>query len=94
MERFTASWLQDYFDIVDAVIAEGQKSRALRPELPRKLVVKAFFGALDEMVTSWVLSHKGYDLAALADPVVELFLNGAASATQRAELGVVAGAAR
>jgi len=32
---------------------------------------------LDEMVTSWILGRKDYDLAQLADPVVELFLNGA-----------------
>jgi TetR/AcrR family fatty acid metabolism transcriptional regulator len=94
MERFTASWLQDYLDIVDGVIAEGQKSGTLRPELPRKVVVKAFFGALDEMVTSWVLSRKGYDLAALAEPVVDLFLNGAAAGARPAALRQAAEAVR
>ena len=33
---------------------------------------------LDEMVTSWILSGKDYDLAQLAAPVVDLFLRGAA----------------
>ena len=78
MERFTASWLRDYFDIVDDVIASGQKNGALRADLPRKVVAKAFFGALDEMVTSWILSKKSYALAPLAEPVVDLFLRGAA----------------
>jgi TetR/AcrR family transcriptional regulator, fatty acid metabolism regulator protein len=80
MERFTASWLQDYFALVSEVIAQGQAEGTLRPELPRKLVTKAFFGVLDEMVTSWIIGRKDYDLARLAEPVADLFLRGAAAA--------------
>ena len=78
MERFTASWLQDYFALVAQVIEEGQRQGTLRAELPRKLVTKAFFGMLDEMVTSWIIGRKDYDLGRLAAPVAELFLRGAA----------------
>jgi TetR/AcrR family fatty acid metabolism transcriptional regulator len=78
MERFTASWLQDYLTLLAEVIAAGQKRGELRPELSVKVVSKAFFGALDEMVTSWILGRKSYDLAKLAGPVVDLFLRGAA----------------
>ncbi len=79
MERFTASWLQDYFATLQDVIAEGQREGSIRADLPRKLAAKALFGALDEMVTSWILGRKDYDLHQLADPVVELFLRGAAA---------------
>jgi|SRR5579862_1814336 len=91
MERFTASWLHDYFALLDHVIAEGQEDGSLRPDLPRTLVAKAFFGALDEMVTSWILSRKDYDLARLADPVVDLLLEGAAlPRTRSARLALAA----
>jgi len=79
MERFTASWLQDYFRLLGDAIEQGQREGTLRADLPRKLVTKAFFGALDEMVTSWILSRKGYDLSELAGPVVDLLLRGVAS---------------
>ncbi len=79
MERFTAGWLQDYLAVISEVIEEGQNDGTLRPELSRKLATKAFFGALDEMVTSWVLSPKDYDLVSQAAPVVDLFLRGAAA---------------
>jgi len=79
MERFTASWLQDYFAIVNDVIEEGQREGTLRADLPRKIVAKALFGALDEMVTSWILSRKDYDLGQLAAPVADLFLRGVAA---------------
>lgn len=84
MRRFTASWLSDYLSAVDSVIEEGQREGSLRADLPRKVVVKAFFGALDEMVTSWVVGGKDYDLARLAGPVVDLLLRGAAAGSARA----------
>jgi len=79
MERFTASWLQDYFSTLTEVLEAGQRSGELRAELSVKLVVKAFFGALDELVTSWILGKRDYHLAQLAGPVVDLFLRGAAA---------------
>jgi hypothetical protein len=38
------------------------------------------FGALDETVTSWLLSEKAYPLKERAAPLVDLFLRGAAVA--------------
>jgi TetR/AcrR family fatty acid metabolism transcriptional regulator len=94
MERFTASWLQDYFGLLGEVIDEGQREGSLRPGLPRKLATKAFFGALDELVTSWIVGGKDYDLSRLADPVVDLFLHGAAASSEREAPPVLATAAR
>ncbi|HSB60979.1 MAG TPA: TetR/AcrR family transcriptional regulator [Vicinamibacteria bacterium] len=78
MERFTASWLRDYFALLSEVVEQGQRDGSLRADLNRKVATKAFFGALDEMVTSWIIGGKGYDLPQLAAPVVDLFLRGAA----------------
>jgi TetR/AcrR family fatty acid metabolism transcriptional regulator len=80
MERFTASWLQDYFALISGVLDQGRREGSLRADLPVKVVTKAFFGALDEMVTSWIIGRKDYDVAQLAGPVVDLFLRGAAVA--------------
>jgi len=77
MERFTASWLRDYFELLDEVIEEGQREGRLRRDVNRKLAAKMFFGALDETVTSWLLSERRYALEGLAAPVVDLFLRGA-----------------
>lgn len=79
LERFTASWLQDYFKLLQDVIAEGQRDGTIRPDLPKKLATKALFGILDEMVTSWTLGRKDYDVGNLAEPVVDLFLRGASA---------------
>jgi TetR/AcrR family transcriptional regulator, fatty acid metabolism regulator protein len=79
MKRFTAGWLKGYFALVTEVIEQGQREGVLRADLNRKVATKAFFGALDEMVTSWIIGGKGYDLPKLAAPVVDLFLRGAAA---------------
>lgn len=77
MERFTASWLRDYFALLDEVIEQGQRDGSLRADVSRKVAAKVLFGALDETVTSWLLSEKRYPLKELAGPVVDLFLRGA-----------------
>src|SRR5512135_2576007 len=79
MERFTASWLRDYFELLDEVIEGGQRDGSLRADVNRKIAAKVLFGALDETVTSWLLSDKKYRLEDLAAPVVDLFLRGAAA---------------
>ena len=78
MERFTGSWLKDYFELLDEVMEAGQRDGSLRADINRKLAAKMLFGALDETVTSWVLADKRYPLEDLAGPVVDLFLRGAA----------------
>ena len=41
-----------------------------RPEMSDKIAANCFFGALDEMVTSWVLSENEYQLSNVAEVVV------------------------
>lgn len=76
MERFSESFLQDYFKLIRQAIADGQRDGAFRKDVSATTATKIFFGALDEMATNWVLSRRKYDLAAEADAAVDLFING------------------
>jgi len=76
MERFSETFLQDYFKLIRQAIADGQQSGAFRKDISATTATKIFFGALDEMATNWVLSRRKYDLNAEADAVVNLFING------------------
>ncbi|HEX4912872.1 MAG TPA: TetR/AcrR family transcriptional regulator [Vicinamibacterales bacterium] len=76
MERFSESFLQDYFKLIRQAIADGQQRGAFRKDLSATTATKIFFGALDEMATNWVLSRRKYDLSAEADAVVDLFIHG------------------
>ena len=76
MERFSETFLQDYFKLIRQAIADGQQCGAFRKDISATTSTKIFFGALDEMATKWVLSRRKYDLRAEADAVVDLFING------------------
>ena len=76
MERFSETFLQDYFKLIRQAIADGQQGGAFRKDISATTATKIFFGALDEMATNWVLSRRKYDLGAEADAVVDLFISG------------------
>jgi TetR/AcrR family fatty acid metabolism transcriptional regulator len=76
MEQFSETGVTEYLDLIRSVVREGQQQGIFREALDATLVSKVFFGALDEMVTNWVLSRKRYDLRATAGPVLDLFFNG------------------
>jgi TetR/AcrR family transcriptional regulator, fatty acid metabolism regulator protein len=76
MEQFSETKLAEYMKILREILERGQKAGAFRAQPNSKVVAKVIFGALDEMATNWVLSHNNYRLTSLAEPVVDVFLNG------------------
>jgi TetR/AcrR family fatty acid metabolism transcriptional regulator len=76
MEQFSATKVTEYLELIQEVIEEGQRLGVFRSNQNTKIVAKVLFGALDEMATNWVLSHKRYSLASTAEPVLDVFLNG------------------
>jgi TetR/AcrR family fatty acid metabolism transcriptional regulator len=79
MERFSSTLLREYLGQIRAAIADGQQAGVFRADLNPTTAAKMFFGALDEMATNWILSRRRRSLENDADPVVDLFLNGARS---------------
>lgn len=76
MEEFSASGFAKYLDIIRQTIVEGQKQGLFRKDLNATVCSKIFYGALDEMVTNWILSKKDYALEPMADTVLEIFFGG------------------
>lgn len=76
LSEFSHHHMIEYFGLVREAITEGQASGVFRREMSDKFAANCFFGALDEMVTSWVLSEHDYRLSDGADVVVDIFLNG------------------
>ncbi|HQR32452.1 MAG TPA: TetR/AcrR family transcriptional regulator [Blastocatellia bacterium] len=77
MEHFSKTYLAAYLQMLREIIEEGQKSGLLRSTLNAKLIAKLLFGMLDEMATNWVLSHGNHSLTEMAEPVLDIFFNGA-----------------
>jgi TetR/AcrR family transcriptional regulator, fatty acid metabolism regulator protein len=76
LAQFSRHQLKQYFDLVREIVRRGQSGGIFRAELSDKIVANCFFGALDEMVTSWILSEHEYSLAGAADAVAEVILKG------------------
>jgi len=76
MEEFSAAGFAEYLDLLRKIIEEGQGSGVFRKDLNAKIVSKIIFGALDEMATNWIISHRNYQLEPMADVVMDVFLNG------------------
>ncbi len=76
MEEFSAAGFAEYLDIIRQTIEEGQSAGVFRKDLKPIVCAKILYGALDEMVTNWILSHKSYPLKPLADEVLKIFFGG------------------
>jgi TetR/AcrR family fatty acid metabolism transcriptional regulator len=76
MQEFSSAGLAEYLGIIQQTIVEGQKKGVFRRNLNATVCSKILFGALDEMVTNWILSPKPYPLTPLANTVLEVFFEG------------------
>jgi len=76
MEEFSAAGFAEYLNLLCRIIEDGQRAQVFRKNLNAKVVAKILFGALDEMATNWIISHRSYRLEPMADVVMDVFFNG------------------
>ena len=69
---------QAYLRVLRDLIEEGQRKGDIRPGLDARLVVRAVFGALDELLLTLTLAsrNRSVDLKEAADHVADLFIEG------------------
>jgi len=65
-----------YLDIVSEIVEQGQQEGSIRRNLYLGLVKRLILGSVDEVINTWLHSKKKYDLVSMADPLVELFIEG------------------
>lgn len=68
--------LMSYFQLIEEVIDEGIEQNLYRQNINTRTARKVVFGAIDEVVTCWVMSNKPYDLGTLSEPVYEMLVKG------------------
>ncbi len=76
MQEFSAAGFAEYLDIIRETFENGQKTGVFRNDMKPVVCAKILYGALDEMVTNWILSSKSYPLAPMADEVLKIFFGG------------------
>jgi len=78
MQAFSAAGFAEYLDIIRQTVAQGQRDGVFHADVKPVVCAKILYGALDEMVTNWILSKKSYPLAPMADEVLKIFFGGLA----------------
>ena len=76
MQEFSAAGFADYLDVIRQTVEDGQRSGIFRSDIKPIIAAKILYGALDEMVTNWILSKKKYELSPMADEVLKTFFGG------------------
>ena len=65
-----------YRDLISEIIEQGQQEGSIRKDLYVGLVKRFIIGAVDEVINTWLHAEEDYDLVSMADPLVELFIDG------------------
>ncbi len=68
--------LRKYFQLIEEVIEEGKETGHYRHDISTRTARKVIFGAIDEVVTCWIMSTNPYNLVELQKPVFELLVKG------------------
>ena len=81
MKEYAAPKFTAYFDAIARVVAEGQATGELRPDISPHLAARAIFGALDAITMTWALGKAEAGGSSRASgQLVELVLRGLAPA--------------
>jgi TetR/AcrR family fatty acid metabolism transcriptional regulator len=78
MSLFTRGKLGEYLNRVRNIIIEGQESGVFRGDISPGLATNLVFGAVDEIVTSWLLAERPGDLVRHHRPLVRMLTDGIA----------------
>jgi TetR/AcrR family fatty acid metabolism transcriptional regulator len=65
-----------YIKLIEGILEKGIQENLFRPDLDVKLVRLMLFGAMDEVVTSWLISGQKYSLSAQVNGTVDFFMRG------------------
>ncbi|MCD4744508.1 MAG: TetR family transcriptional regulator [Desulfobacteraceae bacterium] len=65
-----------YLELLSDIIEQGQIEGEMRQDLFVGLAKRFVLGAVEGVINTWVAAEGKYDLVPMADPLVDLFLNG------------------
>lgn len=78
MREYAKGELKEYLDLIGEIVEQGQREGVFRADMPVGLMKRFIFGAIDEVVSTWVMSGMKYDLVGVSAQLVDLFVQGIA----------------
>ncbi|MEJ5301628.1 MAG: TetR/AcrR family transcriptional regulator [Thermodesulforhabdaceae bacterium] len=80
MKEYKKVELKRFLDLIGDIVKQGQEEGVFRKDIPVSLVKRFVFGALDEVISTWVSSGGRFELIDYADPLSDLFIRGLGTA--------------
>ncbi|WP_416151431.1 TetR/AcrR family transcriptional regulator [Salipaludibacillus sp. HK11] len=74
--------LKGYLSLIDSVLKEGIETGIFAEDLDLRMARQIIFGAIDEVVTNWVMKDHRYELAPLAESIHRMLFKGLAGSNQ------------
>lgn len=68
--------VKPYIQLIEQILIRGAEDGSFRSDLDTKLARQLIFGAMDEVVTSWLISGRKYSLSSQMQGTVDFFLRG------------------
>lgn len=66
--------LKNYFRLIEQVIEEGIQRGVFNKDLNVYIAREVYFGALDEIVSTWIFKGRGWDLQETSEKLLPIFL--------------------
>jgi TetR/AcrR family fatty acid metabolism transcriptional regulator len=85
LEEFTHQPFVNYINLIRETIRRGQAEGAIRSELSDRVAALCLFGALDEIISSWLYTGKPIDTEHAAAQVLDVLLHGMSTRADHAE---------
>lgn len=76
MSLFTRGKLAEYLSLLRGIIEEGQEMGRFRRDISPGLATNVVFGAVDELVMSWLLADQPGDLTRHLHPLLHILAEG------------------
>ncbi|UFT99264.1 TetR family transcriptional regulator [Radiobacillus kanasensis] len=76
MRKAIGQTVKPYIKLLEGVIRKGMEDGTFRADLDVKLTRLLLFGAMDEVVTTWLIAGQKYSLSEQVEKTVEFFLKG------------------
>ncbi|MFN3414068.1 MAG: TetR/AcrR family transcriptional regulator [Thermoanaerobaculum sp.] len=76
LRRIAKGQVSQYLQLLQELVASGVSQGVFRRELDPKVAARVIFGAVDELVTAWVLSQKPSALKQQLAPLLEVLFYG------------------
>lgn len=68
--------VKPYIQLIEHILIKGVTAGSFRQDLDTRLTRQLIFGAMDEVVTSWLISGQKYSLIAQVPNTVDFFIRG------------------